>query len=84
MRIAPDARCHPALPFQIMPRGPPDGCDMGEGSVLIPNQDRSEAGLFEEGHAGLFKRVAVHLPELQQVLRRYDVGVQASSFRAHF
>ena len=40
-RIAPDARRHPALPFQIMPRGPPDGCDMGDGSFPIPNQDRS-------------------------------------------
>jgi len=53
---------------------------MGKGSVLVPDQDRSEAGLFEKGDAGLFKRMAVHLPELQQVLRRYGVGVQAPFF----
>ena len=63
-RIAPDARRHPPLTLQIMPRGPPDGRDMGDGSFLIPDQDRSETMLFEERYAGLLKRMAAHMLEL--------------------
>jgi hypothetical protein len=53
---------------------------MSDGSFLIPNQDRSETMLFEERYAGLLKRIAVHLLELQEIVRRYDVSVEAPFF----